>query len=75
MYINMQCIQNMTGIFTDGWVSTPINVDGVNILGVIVICVAFGLILGSMENEAKPMLDFLECLRKATIRLLNIALW
>uniref|UniRef100_A0A674NG48 Amino acid transporter n=1 Tax=Takifugu rubripes TaxID=31033 RepID=A0A674NG48_TAKRU len=51
------------------------SVDGVNILGVLVICIAFGLILGSMENEAKPMLDFFDCLHKVTVRLINIAIW
>lgn len=71
----MQCISNITGVFTDGWVPTSISVENVNILGVLVLCIAFGLILGSMENEAKPMLDFLDCLHKATIRLVNIAIW
>lgn len=54
---------------------TSHSVDGVNILGIIAICIAFGLILGGMEDEGKPMLDFFDCLRKVTIRLINIALW
>ncbi|TWW73682.1 Excitatory amino acid transporter 1 [Takifugu flavidus] len=70
-----QCYQNLTGISTDEQMPTTVSVDGVNILGVLVICIAFGLILGSMENEAKPMLDFFDCLHKVTVRLINIAIW
>uniref|UniRef100_A0A674PF99 Amino acid transporter n=1 Tax=Takifugu rubripes TaxID=31033 RepID=A0A674PF99_TAKRU len=69
------CYQNLTGISTDEQMPTTVSVDGVNILGVLVICIAFGLILGSMENEAKPMLDFFDCLHKVTVRLINIAIW
>lgn len=75
MCVHMQCYQNLTGISTDEQMPTSGSVDGVNILGVLVICIAFGLILGSMENEAKPMLDFFDCLHKATVRLINIAIW
>lgn len=54
---------------------TSHSVDGINILGIITISIAFGLILGGMENEGKPMLDFFDCLHKASIRLINIVLW
>lgn len=64
-----------TGTFTDEQMPTSHIVNNVNILGILFICIAFGLILGDMENEAKPMLDFFDCLRKVTIRLVNIALW
>lgn len=75
MCVIMPCNQNTTGISADEQMPTSHSVDAVNILGVIAICVAFGFILGSMENEAKPMLDFFDCLHKATIRLINIVLW
>lgn len=71
----MQRYQNVTGISTDEQMPTSVSVEGVNILGILAICIAFGLILGSMENEAKPMLDFFACLHKATVRLINIAIW
>ncbi|XP_011614547.2 excitatory amino acid transporter 1-like isoform X1 [Takifugu rubripes] len=71
---NTQVNQSQQAIL-DEQMPTTVSVDGVNILGVLVICIAFGLILGSMENEAKPMLDFFDCLHKVTVRLINIAIW
>lgn len=75
MCIIMLCNQNTTGISTDEQMPAAHSVDGVNILGMMFICIAFGLILGGMENEGKPMLDFFECLHKATVRLIDIVLW
>lgn len=65
----------MTDNLTDDQIPLPSTVDGVNILGLIVICIAFGLTLGSMENEAKPMMDFLCCLNKAITRMITAAIW
>lgn len=49
--------------------------DGLNVLGVLTFSVALGLILGSMEDEGKPLKDFFDCLNKATMRLVNIVIW
>ncbi|XP_054870291.1 excitatory amino acid transporter 1-like [Amphiprion ocellaris] len=49
--------------------------DGINILGLLVLSLAFGLILSSMETEGKPLRDFFNCLNKAMMHLVNIVIW
>lgn len=49
--------------------------DGVNMFGLLVFSVAFGLILGRMEDEGQPLRDFFHCLNKVTMKLVNIVIW
>ncbi|XP_076600446.1 excitatory amino acid transporter 1-like [Chaetodon auriga] len=49
--------------------------DGVNILGLLFFSVAFGLTLGSMGTEGKPLRDVFECLNKTIMRLVHIVIW
>uniref|UniRef100_A0A8P4KN13 Amino acid transporter n=1 Tax=Dicentrarchus labrax TaxID=13489 RepID=A0A8P4KN13_DICLA len=63
------------GTPTDDRVPVPGTSDGINILGVLVFSVAFGLTLGSMGTEGKPLRDFFDCLNKAMMRLVSIVIW
>ncbi|XP_047197823.1 excitatory amino acid transporter 1-like [Hippoglossus stenolepis] len=56
-------------------VPVPGSSDGMNMLGLLVFSVAFGLILGSMESQGKPLRDFFDCLNKAVMHLVNIFIW
>ncbi len=49
--------------------------DGVNILGIIVFCVAFGLVIGKMGEKGRILLEFFDALNEATMRLVQIIMW
>uniref|UniRef100_A0A3Q4MJH5 Amino acid transporter n=1 Tax=Neolamprologus brichardi TaxID=32507 RepID=A0A3Q4MJH5_NEOBR len=46
--------------------------DGVNVLGLIVFCVAFGLVIGKMGEKGRILLDFFDALNEATMKLVQI---
>ncbi|XP_047444809.1 excitatory amino acid transporter 1-like [Mugil cephalus] len=54
---------------------TPGTSDGINILGLLVVSFAFGLILSSMDTRGRPLRDFFDCLNKAIMHLVNIVIW
>ncbi|XP_056156045.1 excitatory amino acid transporter 3 [Lampris incognitus] len=46
--------------------------DGVNVLGLIVFCVAFGLVIGKMGEKGRILLEFFDALNEATMKLVQI---
>uniref|UniRef100_A0A673W0R8 Amino acid transporter n=1 Tax=Salmo trutta TaxID=8032 RepID=A0A673W0R8_SALTR len=46
--------------------------DGINVLGLIVFCVAFGLVIGKMGERGRILLEFFDALNEATMRLVQI---
>lgn len=49
--------------------------DGINVLGLIVFCVAFGLVIGKMGEKGRILLDFFDALNEATMKLVQIIMW
>ncbi|CAB1345177.1 unnamed protein product [Coregonus sp. 'balchen'] len=49
--------------------------DGINVLGLIVFCVAFGLVIGKMGERGRILLEFFDALNEATMRLVQIIMW
>ncbi|KAL7880191.1 hypothetical protein SRHO_G00024450 [Serrasalmus rhombeus] len=60
--------QNLTKDYTI--VGTYSN--GINVLGIIVFCVAFGLVIGKMGERGRILLEFFDALNEATMRLVQI---
>uniref|UniRef100_A0A8B9JUI8 Amino acid transporter n=1 Tax=Astyanax mexicanus TaxID=7994 RepID=A0A8B9JUI8_ASTMX len=46
--------------------------NGINVLGLIVFCVAFGLVIGKMGERGRILLEFFDALNEATMRLVQI---
>nr|CAG6011369.1 unnamed protein product [Menidia menidia] len=46
--------------------------DGINVLGLIVFCVAFGLVIGKMGEKGRILLEFFDALNEATMKLVQI---
>lgn len=56
-------------------VPVPGSVNGVNALGMVVFSICFGLIIGSMGEEGRPLREFFDCLNEAIMRLVAIIMW
>uniref|UniRef100_A0A7E4VQ72 Amino acid transporter n=1 Tax=Panagrellus redivivus TaxID=6233 RepID=A0A7E4VQ72_PANRE len=48
---------------------------GINVLGVIVFCIAFGIVLSQMEDEAIVVVKFFSTLDKAIMKLVMLIMW
>ncbi|CAL8241715.1 unnamed protein product [Merluccius merluccius] len=46
--------------------------EGINVLGLIVFCAVFGLVIGKMGERGRILLDFFDALNEATMRLVQI---
>lgn len=48
---------------------------GMNILGILVFCIAFGIMLSKMAERAKPLVDFFKALSEASMMLVGLVIW
>ncbi|XP_063311160.1 excitatory amino acid transporter 3 [Pelobates fuscus] len=49
--------------------------DGVNVLGLIVFCLVFGIVIGKMGERGKVLVDFFNALNDATMQMIQIIMW
>lgn len=49
--------------------------DGMNVMGIIVFCIAFGIIIGQLGEQARVMYDFFMALNEVIMRLVGIMMW
>ncbi|KFO84690.1 Excitatory amino acid transporter 3, partial [Buceros rhinoceros silvestris] len=49
--------------------------DGINVLGLIVFCLVFGLVIGKMGQKGQVLMDFFDALNEATMRIVQIIMW
>lgn len=51
------------------------TVNSINALGLVVFSMSFGLIIGSMKEQGRPLRDFFDCLNDAIMKLVAIIMW
>lgn len=49
--------------------------SGMNVLGLVVFSIFFGIIIGRMGQKGKPLLDFFDSLSEATMQLIRLVIW
>ncbi|XP_043833999.1 excitatory amino acid transporter 3 isoform X2 [Dromiciops gliroides] len=49
--------------------------DGINVLGLIVFCLVFGLVIGKMGEKGQVLVDFFNALNDATMQIVQIIMW
>lgn len=49
--------------------------DGINVLGLIVFCLVFGLVIGKMGERGQILVDFFSALSDATMKIVQIIMW
>lgn len=75
VYVKNLISNTNTGNSPDDQVALPGSISAVNILGLLTLCIAFGLVLGRMGDDGKPLRDFFKCLNQATMHLIEVAIW
>jgi Na+/H+-dicarboxylate symporter len=49
--------------------------DGTNVMGLIIFCLTFGLMVGQLGPEGKTMTDFFSILNDIVMRMVEIIMW
>jgi solute carrier family 1 (high affinity glutamate transporter) protein 2 len=73
--IAYDAINNASNITEPLMVRSLLFKDGMNVLGIIGFCIAFGIIIGQMGQEAKVMIDFFHVLSEIIMKLVGMIMW
>ncbi|XP_067674565.1 excitatory amino acid transporter-like [Haliotis asinina] len=57
------------------WTRTFPYSDGINVLGLIMFCTAFGIIMSNMAEKAKLMVDFFFILNEIIMKIVGLVMW
>ncbi|XP_068783198.1 excitatory amino acid transporter 3 [Struthio camelus] len=49
--------------------------DGINVMGLIIFCLVFGIVIGKMGEKGQVLVDFFNALNEATMRIVQIIMW
>lgn len=49
--------------------------DGMNVLGLVVFSIAFGIVISQMGPAGKPMVDFFQSMNDAIMKLVSLVIW
>ena len=49
--------------------------SGLNVLGILVFSIAFGIVLGGMGEAGKPLKDFFNCLSEVSMKIVHLIIW
>lgn len=52
-----------------------LTTKGINVLGLVVFSIFFGVITSNMESSGRPLVDFFEALHQATLRMTMLIIW
>nr|KAG5703950.1 hypothetical protein BaRGS_020547 [Batillaria attramentaria] len=57
------------------WVREFPMADGINVLGIITFCTAYGIFISNMGPRGKIMMDFFTCLNEIIMKLVALVMW
>ncbi|XP_012940660.1 excitatory amino acid transporter [Aplysia californica] len=66
---------NITEQTVTKWVRTYPMADGVNVLGIITFCTAFGILISNMGPKAQIMIDFFSVLNEIIMKMVTMVMW
>lgn len=49
--------------------------DGINVLGIIIFCIPFGIIIGKTKHKTRIMTEFFQALNEVIMGIVNIIMW